>query len=599
MHQVYSKFEGNLDEIFRDPKTLSFFVGAGISIDNPSNLLPASQFTQHLLDLCTIPEEKSNLLSIDTLRYEMIVEMIQKYIDYDLEFMDYFDNFTQPNFLHLFLAQVIRHGSLVFTTNFDYLIEHALVTIIQPKEHENILPIITTREFKRYGGENFEAVSKRHRLFKLHGAKRNLITNIKTTESLMTTLSSFGKGDSVLTLDLAKRATVEKAVQDNTLVIMGYSGSDDFDIAPMLRQLFNLKRLVWIEHTNAENTEIVEFDPKKSFTIPEGLTRSEQLLAQICSNTEAQVLMIKTNTQKFIQDYMWDKMFSRELLTDTKAYLQLALPSIIPLDKFLNEKFTRIPVELKWKISADLYYELGYHTDFLRTAQKGLEVAKEANSSKLQSEFLNLLGIYNHSQKKYDLALQYYQDSLKMAESGGHRYLKGSRLNNIGMVYYEEQKYPEALKYFEDALQLGLERGDHLGIAARHGNIGLIYLAQKEYEKAEERFEKAFKIDEKIGNLIGRSIRLKSFGDLYQAKGNNGEALEYYRKSYRILQKLGDLRRTGQILVDISKLQLKMGDLSKAMMNIKLALKYFRGAEDPMLLEEAQSTLASIKSNLN
>ncbi|MHA1620344.1 MAG: tetratricopeptide repeat protein [Promethearchaeota archaeon] len=525
--------------------------------------------------------------------------MIQKYIDYDLEFMDYFDLFTQPNFLHLFIAQAILHRSLAFTTNFDYLIELALMTIVHPKEHENILPVITNREFERYGGEKLDSFSDRPRLFKLHGAKRNKITGIKTTESLMTTLSSFGKGSNVLTLDPAKRDTVKKAVQNNTLVIMGYSGSDDFDIAPMLRQLFNLKRLVWIEHTNTESTEIVEFDPKKSFMIPEGLSRSEQLLAQICSNTEAQVIMIKTNTQKFIQDYLWDKMFAKELLVETKAYLQAALPSILPLDQWLTEKFTRIPVELKWKITADLYYELGYHTDFLKTAQKGLEVAKEANSSKLQSEFLNLLGIYHHSQKKYDLALQYYQDSLKMAESGGHGYLKGSRLNNIGLIYYEEQKYSEALKYFEDALQLGLERGDHLGIAARHGNIGLIYLAQKEFEKAEERFKKAYKIDEKIGNLIGRSIRLKNFGDLYQAKDNNGEALEYYRKSYRILQKLGDLRRTGQILVDISKLQLKMGDLSKSMMNIQLALKYFRGAEDPILLEEAQSTLASIKANLH
>ncbi|MHA1620343.1 MAG: hypothetical protein ACTSVZ_13785 [Promethearchaeota archaeon] len=45
MNQVYTEFKGNLDEVFQDPKKLSFFVGAGISIDSPSNLLPASQFT--------------------------------------------------------------------------------------------------------------------------------------------------------------------------------------------------------------------------------------------------------------------------------------------------------------------------------------------------------------------------------------------------------------------------------------------------------------------------------------------------------------------------------------------------------------------------
>jgi tetratricopeptide (TPR) repeat protein len=379
---------------------------------------------------------------------------------------------------------------------------------------------------------------------------------------------------------------------------MGYSGSDDFDIAPMLRQLFDLKRLVWIEHSDTDSTEIIEFDPKKSFSIPEDLSRSEQLLAQISSNTEAQVIMVKTNTHKFIQEIIWNKIFPEELLVETKAYLQAAIQSIIPLDEWLSQKFTRIPIELKWKTTADLYYELGYHTDFLRTAQKGLEIANEANSPKFQSEFLNLLGIYYFSQKKYDLALQYYQDSLKKAENIGFGYLKGSRINNIGLVYFEMQDYTQALKYFEDALQLGLQRGDNIGVAARLGNIGQIYLAQREYEKAKENFEKAYKIDEKIGNLIGRSIRLKNFGDLFKAKKDTVNALEYYQKAYRILQKLGDLRRTGQILIHISNVQIDIGEFSKALMNIQTAVKYFKGAEDPILLQEAQAILAEIKANL-
>ena len=601
MNQVYTEFEGSLDDIFNDPKKLTFFVGAGISIDAPANLLPATLFTQNLLDLCAVPEEKAQLLNISTLRYEMIVEIIQKYFDYDLEFMDYFDYFSNPNFLHLFLAQAIQHGSIVFTTNFDYLIEQALLKIIPANEKELILPVITKREFERYGGENLDKFSDKLRLFKLHGAKRNIITNIKTTESLMTTLSAFGKGANVLTLDPTKKKTIEEAVKDNTLVIMGYSGSDDFDIAPMLRQLFNLKRLVWIEHTDTSGVEIFEFDPKKSFIIPEGLSRSEQLLAQISSNTEAQVIMVKTNTKKWIHDVLWDKVFSKTIKTPEKmemAHLKTE-SSIIPLDNWLNQKFTRIPIELKWKTTADLYYELGYHADFLRVAKKGLEVAKSANSSKLQSEFLNLIGIHFYFQKKYEQALQYFEEALELAENSGYKFLKGSRLNNIGLVYYEQHNYSKALTYFEDALQLGLQRGDNIGIAARLGNIGLVHLAREEFDKAKEKFDRAYKIDEKIGNLVGRSIRLKNMGDLYKGQQDSGKALDYYQKSYRILQKLGDLRRTGQILMEIANTHSELNDISKGIMNIQMAIKYLKNAEDPQLLAEAQSVLSAIKGKLH
>ncbi len=602
MNQVYSDFKGNLDDIFNNPKKLTFFVGAGVSIDEPANLLPATLFTQNLLDLCAVPEEKAQLLSISTLRYEMIVEIIQKYFDYDLEFMDYFDYFTTPNILHLFLAQAIQHGSLVFTTNFDYLIEQALLKIIPPHEREKILPVITKREFERYGGENLVKFSDRLRIFKLHGTKRNIITKIKTTESLMTTLSAFGKGKNALTLDPTKKVTIEEAVNINTLVIMGYSGSDDFDIAPMLRQLFNLKRLVWIEHTPTNSTEIFEFDPKKSFIIPERLSRSEQLLAQISSNTEAQVIMVKTNTQQWIQDVLWNKIFTEPEKSAEKMkldHLQNTESPIKPLDEYLTQKFTLIPIELKWKTTADLYYELGYYADFLRVAKKGLEVARSANSAKMQSEFLNLLGIHYYSQKEFNQALKYYEEALELAENVGFGYLKGSRLNNIGLVYYEQGNYSKALSYFEDALQLGLQRGDNIGIAARLGNIGLVHLAQEKFDKAKENFDRAYKIDEKIGNLVGKSIRLKNMGDLYKAQQIKSKALEYYHNSYRILQKLGDLRLTGQILMEIAKTHTELNDFSKGLINIQMAIKYLKNAEDPQLLTEAQSILSEIKGNLH
>lgn len=279
--EVFFPYTENLDPIFTNPAELTFFVGAGISIDPPANLLPAKVFSKYLLELCAVPEEMDNLLQIPTLRYEMMVDIIQRYFDSQLDFMDYFEQFTQPNLIHYFLAHCIQHGAVVATTNFDYLIEHALLKIIDKESQANVTLVLTNKDFERYSNPATLWDAGKLGVYKIHGAKRNIITNMKTTDSLMTSLSAFGKGPKILSLDPSKEELLRNAIGDRTLVILGYSGSDDFDISPLFRQLFNLKRLIWIDHVSEDATEVFEFNPKASFVIPEGLSQSERFLALV------------------------------------------------------------------------------------------------------------------------------------------------------------------------------------------------------------------------------------------------------------------------------------------------------------------------------
>ena len=78
----------------------------------------------------------------------MIAELIQRYIDYGLEFMDYFEFGTEPNLIHYFLAQAITKGNAVYTTNFDYLIEYALQKILPSDKKTQIAPVITKHDFE-------------------------------------------------------------------------------------------------------------------------------------------------------------------------------------------------------------------------------------------------------------------------------------------------------------------------------------------------------------------------------------------------------------------------------------------------------------------
>lgn len=593
--KLIKPYEGSLETLISSEIQHIFMVGAGISIDPPANLLPAPQFIQYLLELCSPKEEIQNLLTLKTLRYEMIAELIQRYIDYGLEFMEYFEFGTEPNLIHFFLAQAITKGNAVYTTNFDYLIEYALQEILPDDKKSQITPVITTYDFEHNQNPDESFSEGKFPVYKLHGAKRNIITNIKTTDSLVTTISAFGKGDVVLSLEPAKKKSLVEISKNKTLIIMGYSGSDDFDIAPVLRTLFDIERLIWIDHHSKDSIEIYEFDPKAAFVIPKGLSRTEKLLAEICSNTEAQVIMIKANTSRFIEEKLWVLLFDKEELPKIDKFKSYKVPYF---KDWINEKFPDVPEVLKWKCTADIYLDLGFKDDFYRCSQKGLTIAQEIKSKKMEAEFQNLMGVYHYNNREFDEALSFFEKALEINKMMGNQQLQGIRINNIGLIHFEKGNYEEAMRSFEDAFKIAQGRGDYHGMAARLNNMGLVYLKQEDYEKAVEKLKEALKYDMKSGNLAGRVMRLTNIGDTYKNQKKFPEALENYRNAYQIVQKLSDRIKMGKILIELGKTYADMNDIGKAITNLREAIKILEGTGDKISLFEAEETLKGVKNLL-
>ena len=96
-----------LEELFSKNGNYTMFAGAGISMDSPSNLLSAKQIVKYLIEICCPLEESDKILSLNNLRYELIIEGIQKYFDKDLQFMNFFDFFERPNLIHYFLENFV------------------------------------------------------------------------------------------------------------------------------------------------------------------------------------------------------------------------------------------------------------------------------------------------------------------------------------------------------------------------------------------------------------------------------------------------------------------------------------------------------------
>jgi len=251
----------NVKNLFDKQNDYTFLVGAGISMDEPSNLPHAREFIKVFIEKFAPEEEKDYLLNLKDLRYEMIVERLVEFIDKDLLFLDYFDLVIFPNINHLFLAASIINGFNVITTNFDYLIEYALIQLLGEELKEKILLIITKGDFENYADPLEVLELDFFPLYKIHGSKKNIIKGHLTSNSLITTMNSYGKNrepGQTFALEPYKIPTVQNLMNSKTLVVMGYSGRDDFDIGPILKTLKEISSIIWIDHANTSDHDIFE-----------------------------------------------------------------------------------------------------------------------------------------------------------------------------------------------------------------------------------------------------------------------------------------------------------------------------------------------------
>ncbi|MFX1574501.1 MAG: tetratricopeptide repeat protein [Promethearchaeota archaeon] len=597
-----------LEEIILPNEKFTFLVGAGISMEPPSGLKSAVQIVNTLVKLCATDKEISKILSLQGLRYETVVEFIQKHFDPKLRIMDFFDNYTQPNILHYLLAHSVIKGHHVITTNFDYLIEFALINIIEDKS--KILPIITRIDFMNYADPDILAKEGRFPIYKIHGSKKNIITNEDTRDTLVTTISALGRDrdEKTFAIEDYKKPALVNLLEGRTLFVMGYSGNDDFDISPTLKELQNISKIIWVDHTSAEVPEIfrIEAVSENNAGNTDRITSLLRELGQISIHLDhpIKIFKINVNTAIFVRDFLW------KLLLNEKRQPNFAKTSLIEFDyeNWFQKVLHPIDEIRKLLFTWELYYRLAQPDNALRIGEMGLSLAKELGNVDVESSFLNNngliyldkgdpekalecyeraldlgalegssmtlnnIGMVFKSQRKYQEAIVWLKKALAIAENSPIIIEKITILNNIGLTYFSDRKYQEAFEYYQKALEINKDLGD-LGVKSRLlSNIGSVYFSKNEYENALEKFQEALQISEELGDLNGITVRLNNIASIYAQQGKKKLALANYEKALEKVEILGDLAKKAIYLTNMALLHSELNSKDKAVKLLEKAL---------------------------
>jgi len=604
---IYSKSMKLTDIRIRDlfkGEKLTFLAGAGCSIDKPSCQPAGRVMMDTMIDYTCAESEIEGIKKLKNLRFEALVEIVREQLDKELKIIDFYGLCDKPNIQHFFLADMINRGSFVITTNFDFLIEYALRQLGVPDD--DIIPVITREDFEEFQDpyEQFEKGKKT--VYKIHGSTKNIITEKPTRDSLIATIQAFGsnkEGENVFQLESFKQPAFTNITENRSLVIMGYSGSDDFDIVPTLQVLKNLNNIIWINYVHDdEGKEVIYEITTDVINDPEQLDKVDQILVETKrTNNKVPVYKVNANTSRIVNDILDDKpkLSSENFSVNALDWLKRNVKAPSELMKYYisykiyrdlniydkamtcSENSLRIAEKLEdlsgkamsLNNSGEIFYEQGNYPEALKRFEAALQIAEQLGNFSGKAVILNNIASIHHAQGNYPETLKRYEEALQIDGQLGNLKGKVDNLNNIGNIYQDQGNYPKALERYEAALQIAEQLGDLSGKANVFNNMGSIYSGQGSYPEALERYEEALQIYEQLGNFRGKAICLNNIGEIFRAQGNYPEALKRFEEALDINKQLGNLRGKATCLNNIGVIYKEQGKYPEALKRYEEALQ--------------------------
>lgn len=221
-------------------RNLTIFAGAGISAAPPTNLPLARGMTHAIVGgLCgqrTGKENNSFWMAVDRLRPERLLSILHEVMGEEAFTPLRLLGGAEPNRNHRMLASLAAADCLaaIITTNFDTAIEQALTQARIP-----FALLVLETEFSAWGGQPSPLP-----LLKLHGALPFARHGGGPLDAMM---EQVGRP-----LPRAKAEALVRLIQTTDLVVVGYSGRDDFDIYPLLYETKSDHDCIWIAHPVAK-----------------------------------------------------------------------------------------------------------------------------------------------------------------------------------------------------------------------------------------------------------------------------------------------------------------------------------------------------------
>ncbi|RZB28934.1 MAG: hypothetical protein AEth_01538 [Candidatus Argoarchaeum ethanivorans] len=556
-------------------KRIVFFVGAGISV--PSGVRDFKKLTEEVIQTLADDEleeleekdlekkKKDYELLTENIRPEVMYQMAMDELDskvlYSLEMLEGYE----PNYYHYFLAEVIRRGNWVFTTNQDNLIEEAC-------KRRGMKPEV---DFKTYYGrgndEDFREYLRyinsgdiyRGCIFKLHGSIEEDARGEEKYKTVRFSLRQVGEG-----LFGPRKEVLEYFLKEFDFCFIGYRCRDDFSVFPVLSSTKSDKNIFWSRFDEGplslyipkedrllwetEKEENKPLDEKRNLDL---LNINEVLLQRgkkfVFSGNLGEFINVKLPTLLGVKNLSFDEEKAREKgkAKESGAFFRWAKS---------KEKFER------YLFLGRLFEHAGKLNNGIESCSKALGEAK--NDFQLIRAKQKLADLYYRRQEGDDEgeASKLYEQCINSSKDPLERASLKASLSNIlrrrGKDFYSEA-YVTAEKAKEEFETYIIEgKGKGLDYARCLNIHGLALYSIGKFEEARKSCSDSINVKQDLGDVDGiaesengislaftqEGRRLKDQGNKEEAKDKFFKAIEHARRALDCRRKIGNFRGYAQ-----------------------------------------------------
>ena len=600
----------HLETMFGPERKHAFLVGAGISIDNPSNLLSSIGFLANILQRISPSPNVFEKLRINTTRFEKMMSILESNVDDQLEILNCLSDCSAYNLNHSIIAGLLFKGNTVITTNFDILVERALL------DQFGIEPDVILDE-----GDCSNYLAQPKSIFKIHGSLFRYVQGRwqDSRDSIRATLGRIGRSGEAFELEPSMQKLLIDILTNHDFIVIGYSGSDDFDVMPLLRSIKSKACLVWVNHVEEKDTFLIHSLDKmdsssrerernrQCLRILEDLEGSEswrndriflvEANAQCFLKKIAQIKAIQAKESTEVHDWNVDQYFDQwgrkhlstngvkelvcgQLFADIGYYddainLYNSCLSLIPFDD------PELPSKTYYQL-ASVHSIKGDYKQVEDLCRKAM-ILLGPTISPFKAAIFDLLGKVCGYQGKYDAAEEYHNECLNLSKEILRADLIASSLHYLGRVWHIRGDLTKAEGFYLDSARFFSKCGHIQGYALCLHQLGLIYQNKNHYVKAKEYYAQSLKLREKLKDKLGIAASLHQLGCIEFFRGNTDEAMSMIFKSLNLEKEINHSYGISDSLAMLGFMHFNLGKFHEAysfyQQSLEIDLKLNRQSE--------------------
>lgn len=550
--------------------------GAGIS--RWSGLPMAVELVKHVLtELGASKENIATLIVLDKLPlpFESYIEVL---LENDIDFICEVYAEGEPNPNHILLAKMMKMGCLktIVTTNFDRLIERAL-------DAEGLLAgsgydlLSCESDFAR-----IDWSEPKCRLIKIHGSVDDPIT-------LAATISAIAAREP----NESRRSVVEQVFSTGVhsdVLILGYSCSDVFDIAPQIESLGSSTKCIVINEYSKDSyiEPISERNDSNAFRqFPNGWrlgyntdTLVEKLWKGVLKTNPPEPEQRKTNWKDIVSGilgrsprisilrhfYPAHLLFHMGNYESSLSHLEKAIEEVAHTADYTGGLYIQATM-------AQVYFRLGEYEAVRGWGETMLqEMSDSYRKSNLAFIVHICMGDASEAQGDIKAAAGCFGNALQNAKHRNHPRDILVATQKCAVAFIQIGKTEERMGILTSTLEIARQNGEKQLECVCLVGIGSVFKDMGLHQKAITHLETALMITQKLGDRKNEGDCLGNLGSVYQNIGNHQQALDLYKKAKEIAVMLGDKANESKWLSNMGISFKETGNYLKALDCYKRAM---------------------------